>query len=117
MKMIVAIVQPNKLNKIKKLLYSNGINRFVISDVYGHSDEDAHIETYRGVEMEVDLQKKTRIQIAVNDDYVDKAVGAILEGGKTGKIGDGKVFVYPIEKCYRISTGEEGSSAIGRPKV
>lgn len=113
MKMIVAIVQPNKLNHIKKLLYESQINRFTVEDCYGHSDEDRIIETYRGVEMEVDLMKKVRIQIAVNDEFVDKAVQSILQGGKTGKIGDGKIFVYPIEKCYRIASGEEGESAIG----
>ena len=113
MKMIVAIIQPSKLNKVKKLLYANKISRFAISDCYGHSDVDSIFETYRGVEMEIDLQKKIQIQIAVNDDYVDKAVNAILEGGKTGKIGDGKIFVYPIEQVYRISTGESGEGAIG----
>lgn len=113
MKMIMAIVQPNKLNKIKKLLFENNINRFIVDDCYGHSDEDSIIETYRGVEMEVDLKHKIRIQIAVNDDYVDKAVNAILKGGKSGKIGDGKVFVYPIERCFRIATGEEGEDSIG----
>ena len=113
MKMIVAIVQPKKLNKIKKLLYENNINRFIVNDCYGHSDEDSIIETYRGVEMEIDLQHKIRIQMAVNDEHVEAAVNAILAGGKTGKIGDGKVFVYPIEKCYRISTGEEGNDSIG----
>lgn len=110
--MIVAIVQPSKLNKIKKLLYKNKINRFVVNDCYGHSDEDSIIETYRGVEMEIDLKKKIRLQIAVNDDFVDTTVNAILEGGKTGKIGDGKIFVFPIEKCYRIATGEEGEISI-----
>lgn len=113
MKMIVAIVQPEKLNRIKQLLYKNNINRFIINDCYGHSDEESTIETYRGVEMEIDLQRKIRIQIAVNNEFVDAAVNAILEGGKTGNIGDGKVFVYPIEKCYRISTGEEGQESIG----
>ncbi len=114
MKMVVAIVQPEKLNKIKELLYENNINRFIINDCYGHSDEDYIIETYRGVEMEIDLKKKTRIQIAVNDDHVDTAVQAILKGGRSGSIGDGKIFVFPIEKCYRISTGEEGEESIGK---
>lgn len=113
MKMVVAIIQPNKLNKVKKLLYANGINRFVISDCFGHSDEEHYLENYRGVEIEIDLKRKIQIQIAVNDNFVDKAVGAIIEGGKSGKIGDGKVFVYPLERCYRISTGEEGTLAIG----
>ena len=112
MKMVMAIIQPNKLNRVKRLLYKNKINRFIISDCFGHSEEDSLIERYRGVEMEVDLLKKIRIELVVNDDFVDSAVNAILEGGKTGKIGDGKVFVSPIEKCYRISTGEEGESSI-----
>ena len=113
MKMIVAIVQPDKLNIIKKLLYENKLNRFIVSDCYGHSDEDSIIETYRGVEMEIDLKRKIRIQMAVNDEFAEKAVKAILQGGKSGKIGDGKIFVYPIEQCYRISSGEEGTAAIG----
>ena len=113
MKMIMAIVQPEKLNRIKKLLFENDINRFVVDDCFGHSDEDSIIETYRGVEMEIDLKHKIRIQIAVNDEFVDKAVQAILKGGKSGKIGDGKIFVYPIEQCYRIATGEEGEISIG----
>ena len=113
MKMIVAIVQPDKLNRIKKLLYENKLNRFIVSDCYGHSDEDSIIESYRGVEMEIDLKKKIRIQMAVNDEFAQRAVDAILQGGKSGKIGAGKVFVYPIEKCYSISTGEEGVTAIG----
>lgn len=113
MKMIMAVIQPEKLNRVKKLLYENKINRFIVDDCYGHSDEDAIIETYRGVEMEIDLQKKIRIQMAVNDEFVDAAVHAIIEGGKTGSIGDGKIFVYNIEQCYRISTGEEGTDSIG----
>lgn len=113
MKMITAIIQPNKLNKVKKLLYANGINRFIITDCFGHSDEEHRHEVYRGVEMEIDLKPKIQIQIAVNDAFVERAVQAIIEGGKSGKIGDGKVFVYPLEQCYRISTGENGSVAIG----
>ena len=113
MKMISAIINPSKLNKIKKLLYSNGINRFFISDCFGHSDEEHHHENYRGVEMEIDLKRKIQIQMAVNDEFVDKAVSSILEGGKSGKIGAGKIFIYPIEKCYSIATGEEGTKAIG----
>jgi nitrogen regulatory protein P-II 1 len=67
--------------------------------------------------MEIDLKKKIRIQMAVNDEFAEVAVKAILEGGKSGKIGDGKIFIYPIEKCYRISTGEEGATAIGGDEV
>lgn len=113
MKLILAIIQPEKLNQVKKLLYANEINRFIVQDCFGHSDEHSVIETYRGVEMEVDLKKKIQISIAVNDEFVDKAVKAILEGGRTGKIGDGKVFVMPLDNCYSISSGKSGSEAIG----
>lgn len=113
MKLILAIIQPEKLNQVKKLLYANEINRFIVQDCFGHSDEHSIIETYRGVEMEVDLKKKIQISIAVNDEFVDKAVKAILEGGRTGKIGDGKVFVMPLDNCYSISSGKSGSEAIG----
>lgn len=113
MKMIIAVIQPEKLNQVKKLLYANEINRFIVEDCFGHSDEHSVIETYRGVEMEVDLKKKIRVSIAVNDEFVDKAVKAILEGGRTGKIGDGKVFVLPLDECYSISSGKSGNDAIG----
>jgi nitrogen regulatory protein P-II 2 len=113
MKMIVAIVQPDALNKIKKLLYATGVTRFVVDDCWGHSDEEHTMESYRGVAMEVDLKRKIRIQVAVNDNFVEKTVQAMREGGRTGKIGDGKIFVYPIEQCYRISNDDEGTTAIG----
>lgn len=113
MKMIIAVIQPEKLNQVKKLLYANEINRFIVEDCFGHSDEHSVIETYRGVEMEVDLKKKIRVSMAVNDEFVDKAVKAILEGGRTGKIGDGKVFVLPLDECYSISSGKSGNDAIG----
>ena len=113
MKMIIAVIQPEKLNQVKKLLYAYEINRFIVQDCFGHSDEHSVIETYRGVEMEVDLKKKIRVSIAVNDEFVDKAVKAILEGGRTGKIGDGKIFVLPLHECYSISSGKSGADAIG----
>lgn len=113
MKMIVAIVQPDALNKIKKLLYANGITRFVVDDCWGHSDEEHTMESYRGVSIEVDLKRKIRVQVAVNDNFVDKTISAIREGGRTGKIGDGKIFVYPIEQVYRISNDDVGPGAIG----
>ncbi len=113
MKMIVAVIKPENFNQVKRCLYHHKIYRFMVTDCYGHSDEEGVIESYRGVPMEVDLVKKVRIQIAVNDGFVDTAVKAILEGGKSGDAGDGKIFVYPLDQCYRISTGEEGSDAIG----
>lgn len=114
MKMIVAVIQPERFNHVKRCLYKNKIYRFIATDCYGHSDAEEHvIESYRGVPMEIDLVKKIRIQIAVNEEFVKPTIDAILEGGKTGKIGDGKIFVYPLEQCYRIGTGEEGKASIG----
>jgi nitrogen regulatory protein P-II 2 len=113
MKLIIAYIQPEKLNGVKKILYGQKIHRFSVVDAFGHSEEVGILESYRGVEMEIDLLKKIRLEIAVNDDFVDPVVKAIIEGGKTGAIGDGKIFVIPIENCFRIRTGEEGSKAIG----
>jgi len=113
MKLIVAYIQPDKLNEIKKILYSKNIARFSVIDAFGHSEEEGVQESYRGVEMEIDLVKKVRLEIAVNDDYVDATVQAIINGGKTGTLGDGKIFVIPLDNCYRIRTGESGEGAIG----
>ena len=113
MKLIVAYIQPDKLNEIKKILYSKDISRFSVIDAFGHSEEEGVHESYRGVEMEIDLVKKIRLEIAVNDDYVEPTVQSIINGGKTGTLGDGKIFVIPLDNCYRIRTGESGESAIG----
>jgi len=113
MKLIISYIQPDKLSMIKKILYENNIHRFSVSDAYGHSDEEGVLESYRGVEMEIDLHKKIRIEIAVNDEFVDPVIQSIINGGKTGSLGDGKIFVLPIDQCFRIRTGEEGSGAIG----
>lgn len=113
MKLIIAYIKPDKLNEVKKILHDKEIHRYSVVDAFGHSDEKGYLESYRGVEMEFDLHQKTRIEIAVNDDYVRPVVDAILAGGKSGKLGDGKIFVLPIESAFRIRTGEEGSQAIG----
>ncbi|MBT3981788.1 MAG: P-II family nitrogen regulator [Bacteriovoracaceae bacterium] len=113
MKLIIAYIQPDKLNPLKEVLYQNDIHRFSVVDAFGHSEEDGFLETYRGVEMEVDLMKKIRVEIAVNNDFCEKVVGCIIDAGKTGSIGDGKIFVIPIEETYRIRTGESGEDAIG----
>ena len=113
MKMITAVIQPENLNKVKQELFNVKIMRFIVSDCWGHSDEEAVIETYRGIAMEVDLKRKTRIQIAVNEDFVDIAINAILKGGKTAKSGAGKIFVTELERCISISNADEGKEAIG----
>lgn len=114
MKMITAIIQPDHLNKVKKELFEAKIFRFIVSDCWGHSDEEATVETYRGVALEVDLKRKSRIQMAVNDDFVDRAIQAIIRGGRTGSVsGAGKIFVQPLDRCISIHSGEEGERAIG----
>ncbi len=113
MKLIIAYISPQALNQVKKELYKESINRFSIADAFGHSDHEGYSHNYRGIEMSVDLMKKIRVEIAVNDDFTKTAVDAIMNGCKTSKNLGGKIFVLPIEQTYRISTGESGSQAIG----
>ena len=114
MKLIIAYIQPEKLEDVKKVLFDNGILRISIMNSVGHSNSNlGHKETYRGMEVDIDLIENIRLEIAVNDDFEKITVDAILNAGKTGEIGDGKIFVVPLEKCYRIRTGEEGRLAIG----
>ena len=113
MKLIIAYIQPEKLNEVKQILYRNDIHKISVMDSFGHSEEPSYLEKWRGVELEIDLLKKIRLEIAVNDEYVDKVIKSVLDGGKSGKIGDGKIFVISLDNCYRIRTGESGPSAIG----
>lgn len=113
MKLIIAYIQPEKLTQIKEILYENKIHRFSISDSFGHSEEPGFLEQYRGIEMEVDMLKKIRIEIAVNDSFCPIVVESLINGGKSGNLGDGKIFVLPLDEVYRIRTGESGSEAIG----
>ena len=113
MKLIVAMVQPHKLNDVKQALYKAEVHKMTVTNVLGCGQQRGFHETYRGVETEVNLLKKVRIEIAVNEEYVKPTVEAIIEGARTGKIGDGKIFVTSLEQCYRIRTGEEGKEAIG----
>lgn len=113
MKMIVAMIQPYKLNDVKQALYRADVHKMTVTNVLGAGQQRGFTETYRGVQTEVNLLKKVRLEIAVNDEFVRKTIDAIIEGARTGKIGDGKIFVQPLEQCYRIRTGEEGHDAIG----
>ncbi|MCK4907716.1 MAG: P-II family nitrogen regulator [Spirochaetes bacterium] len=113
MKLITAMVQPHKLNDVKQALYKAEVFKMTITNVLGAGQQKGFTETYRGVEMEVNLLKKVRIEIAVNEDFVKTTVNAIIEGARSGKIGDGKIFVTNLEECYRIRTGETGKEAIG----
>ncbi len=113
MKLVVAYIQPQKLNSVKKSLYSKEIFRMSVTNALGCGQQKGFHENYRGVDVEVNLLKKVRIEVAVNEEFVEQTVEAIIEGARTGNIGDGKIFILPIEEAIRIRTGEKGQDAIG----
>lgn len=112
MKKIEAIIKPFKLDDVKEALTSVGITGMTVSDVKGYGRQQGHSELYRGAEYVVDFLPKIKLEIVVNEDMVDSAIKAILEAAKTGKIGDGKIFVYDVQKSIRIRTGEEDEEAV-----
>ena len=113
MKLIVAYIQPEKLNDVKKELYTADVKKMSVTNALGCGQQGGYHESYRGVDVEVNLLKKVRIEIAVNEDFVDKTVEAIIKGARTGEIGDGKIFLLDLPECIRIRTGERGDEAIG----
>lgn len=113
MKIIVAIIQPYRLDDVLENLYEADINLVTVSEVLGHGRQKGVTEVYRGHKEMGNLLRKIRLEIAVNDAYVRPAIDAIVKGGKTGEVGDGKIFVYNLEECIRIRTDERGSKAIG----
>jgi nitrogen regulatory protein P-II 1 len=113
MKLITAYIQPHKLQDVKKALYKNEVYKISVTNALGCGEQKGYHESYRGVEYEVNLLKKVRLEIAVNENFVEKTINAIVEGAKTGQIGDGKIFVVDLDKCIRIRTGEHGGKAIG----
>jgi nitrogen regulatory protein P-II 1 len=112
MKKIEAIIKPFKLDDVKEELFEIGITGITVSEVKGHGRQQGHTELYRGAEYVVDFLPKIKIELVVKDDEVDNVVEAIIKGARTGKIGDGKIFVLPVEKAIRIRTGEEDEEAI-----
>ena len=113
MKLIIAYIQPERLNDVKQALYRAEVYKISVTNALGCGEEKGYHETYRGVDIEVDLLKKVRLEIAINEDYLAAALEAIISGAKTGSIGDGKIFVLPMEECIRIRTGDRGRAAIG----
>jgi len=113
MKLIIAMIQPHKLPDVKKALFDADIHKMTVTNVLGCGQQKGFSETYRGVVHEVNLLKKIRLEIAVNDDFVKPTIRAIISGAKSGKIGDGKIFVLDLPECIRIRTEENGSKAIG----
>ena len=112
MKKIEAIIKPFKLDEVKEALHGVGIQGLTVSEVKGFGRQKGHTELYRGAEYVVDFLPKIKLEIIVNDVDTQKVVKAIEDSAKTGKIGDGKIFVYPVEEVIRIRTGEVGSNAI-----
>ena len=112
MKLVVAIIRPEKLNDVLEALYRAEVRGLSISRIRGHGGETETVETYRGTTVKVELHDKVRLEIGVSDPFVQPTVQAILAAAATGEVGDGKVFVLPVEKVYRIRTGEEDRSAV-----
>lgn len=113
MKLIIAIVQPEKLTDVKQALTEAKVGKMTVSNVIGCGAQGGYHESYRGAETDINLLDKVRFEIAVNDSFVKPAVEAIIMGARSGKIGDGKIFVVPLEECIRVRTGENGEEAIG----
>ncbi|RME92461.1 MAG: P-II family nitrogen regulator [Candidatus Hydrogenedentota bacterium] len=113
MKLITALIQPHKLPDVKKALFDAKVYKMTVTSALGAGAQKGYTETYRGAQEEINLLKKIKIEIAVNDDFVQPTVDAIIKGAKTGNIGDGKIFIQPLEECIRIRTGEKGKAAIG----
>jgi nitrogen regulatory protein P-II 2 len=113
MKLIVAYIQPARLNAVKQALYDKEVFKISVTNALGCGQQKGFHESYRGADIEVNLLKKIRVEIAVNDAFVKPTVDAIIDGARTGNIGDGKIFVLDLPECIRIRTGETGPEAIG----
>ena len=112
MKLIVAIVRPDKVTDVLEALYRVKVRGLSVSRVQGHGGELEQIETYRGTTVKVGLTEKVRFEIGVSDHFVEPTVHAIMNSARTGDVGDGKIFVLPVEKVFRIRTGEEDRAAV-----
>jgi nitrogen regulatory protein P-II 1 len=112
MKLVVGIVRPEKANDVLEALYRAEVRGLSISRVQGHGGELDRVETYRGTTVKMELSEKVRFEIAVSDHFVEATVNAIETGARTGDVGDGKIFVLPLERVVRIRTGEEDTDAV-----
>jgi nitrogen regulatory protein P-II 2 len=113
MKLITAYIQPHKLNDVKQALCKAEVFKMSVTNSLGCGQQKGYHESYRGVPIEVNLLKKVRLEIAVNENFVERTIDAIIEGARTGQIGDGKIFITDLLECVRIRTGERGGTAIG----
>jgi nitrogen regulatory protein P-II 2 len=113
MKLITAYIQPHRLNEVKQELFKREIKKISVTNALGCGQQGGYQESYRGISQEVNLLKKIRLDIAVNEEFVATTVEAIVAGARSGQIGDGKIFVTPLEECIRIRNGDTGGVAIG----
>ncbi|MGA9406631.1 MAG: P-II family nitrogen regulator [Bacteroidota bacterium] len=112
MKKIEAIIRPHKLDEVRSALQESGINGMTISEVKGVGRQKGHTETYRGAEYKIDFLPKVKIEVVVSDKVLDKVVSLIVKAAKTGNVGDGKIFVIPVEEVIRVRTDEVGEDAL-----
>jgi nitrogen regulatory protein P-II 1 len=112
MKLVVGIVKPFKLDEVKEALKELGVRGLTVSDVQGFGRQRGHSEVYRGAEYTIDFVPKVRVEVVVDDDEAERVALQLVETARTGKIGDGKVWIIPVEAVYRIRTGEAGSDAL-----
>jgi nitrogen regulatory protein P-II 1 len=112
MKLVIGIVRPDRVNDVLEALYRAEVRGFSVSRVQGHGGELERVETYRGTRVKMGLSEKVRFEIAISDDFVQPTIDALCDGGQTGDVGDGKIFVLPLERVVRIRTGEADDSAV-----
>lgn len=112
MKMVTAIIKPFKLDDVREALSDIGVQGITVTEVKGFGRQKGHTELYRGAEYVVDFLPKVKVELVLADDLVDRAIDVIAQAARTGKIGDGKIFVFPVEQVVRIRTGETGESAV-----
>ena len=112
MKLVIAIVRPEKANDVLEALYRAEVKGFSMSRVQGHGGELERVETYRGTTVKMELAEKVRFEVAVSDEFVQATIDAVCEGARTGEVGDGKIFVVPLDRAVRIRTGETDTDAV-----
>lgn len=112
MKLITAIIRPEKLNDVLEALFAAEVYGLTISRAQGHGGETEEVETYRGTTVKMELVEKVRLEIGVSDSFVAPTIAAVTKAARTGEVGDGKIFVLPVEKVIRIRTGEEDTAAV-----
>ena len=112
MKLVTAIIQPHRLDSVREALTAIGINGMTVTEVRGYGRQKGHTEIYRGAEYTISFTPKLKVEVALGDDRIDEVIGAITQAARTGKIGDGKIFVVDLEAALRVRTGETGDGAL-----